>query len=30
MKVKFYLSIGVGDGKEEIVVIPDDVIIQLH
>ena len=30
MKVKFYLSIGVGDGQEEIVDIPDDVIIQLH
>ena len=30
MQVKFYLSIGVGDGQEEIVDLPDGVIIQLH
>ena len=24
MKVKFYLSVGVGDGQEEIVYLPDD------
>ena len=26
MKVKFYLSIGVGEGQEEIVDLPDDYI----
>lgn len=25
MRVKFYLSIGVGEGQEEIVDLPDDV-----
>ena len=24
MKVKFYLSVGVGEGQEEIVDLPDD------
>ena len=24
MQVKFYLSVGVGEGQEEIVVLPDD------
>ena len=27
MKVKFYVSVGIGEGQEEIVELPDDVIV---
>ena len=30
MEVKFYVAVGIGEGQEEIVELPDDVIIQLH